>query len=1044
MGYLLGLDLGPTSVGWAVFELGKKGPTSLKECGSRIFAAGVAGSLLEIREGKDASKNISRREARQVRRQLERRARRKFNIAHQLARAGLLPPADWLDPSERDKAIKALDREIGEKYRAELGDDPRLDFLPYFLRARALDHPLEPYELGRALYHLGQRRGFLSNRKAPSQDDKEEGKVYEGISNLQDLMQNAKSRTLGEYFAGLDPHDTRIRERWTARSMYIEEFDRILGAQHPHHLDRLTPEVKERLHRAMFFQRPLKSQKGLIGKCELEDGERRIAVSRLLAQRYRILQKVNDLRIVYPDLTERTLTPEERAVLLTELSREKEKTWAGVKKLLRPFEKLPKDVQFNLQRGGEKSIKGNVTAARIRQVIGDRWDVLSDDDQEAMVEDLRSMVNEEALKKRAQSRWGLDGETARKFARIRLEDDYLKLSAKAIRKLLPLMEDGVAFATAKEELYADSTGNFSVCDLLPPVDEAPFELRNPAVHRVLVELRKVVNAVIRKHGKPHLIRIELARDLKKSRKDRTDISKRNRDNQKTRDKAKAAILAETGNSQPRGRDVLLAVLHEECGGMCPYTGKSISLGNLLGSDSQFDIEHIIPYHRCFDDSFNNKTLCYNEENRHVKQHKTPYEAYNDDRYHEIVERVKRFRGPSRDAKLRRFLMKDLADLEEFTNKHLADTRYATRLAADYLSLLYGGRYDTGGTLRIQATTGQITSDLRRAWRLNDVLGGDGEKSRDDHRHHAIDAIATALTDARTVRSLSKANKKGGWERRRQWWKDVPPPWPNFFEDVSEAVSKVVVSHRPQRRVSGALHQETLYSPPKPGPKGKNVAHIRRKLDKLKKTEIEAIVDEATRERVKKRLVELGESDPAKAFADRENHPWFDTPEGPRYIHKVRVRANVKTFPIGSGPTERHVKSGSNHHMEIFEVTDAKGCVKWKDRIVDMYTATQRLKNRQPVVNREWDGPGEGRFVFTLTFGDSVRMRPREEFESPEVLQVRGISRGDLEFCRATDSRLKKEIKDAKHWFRTTPDGLRNLGCQKIDVTPTGEIRHAHD
>src|SRR5690606_14322895 len=140
-----------------------------------------------------------------------------------------------------------------------------------------------------------------------------------------------------------------------------------------------------------------------------------------------------------------------------------------------------------------------------------------------------------------------------------------------------------------------------------------------------------VNGVIRKHGKPHLIRLELARDLKKSRKDRNEITKRNRDNQKTRDKAKAAILSETGNHQPSGRDVLLAVLHEECGGICPYTGKSISLRNLLGGDSQFDIEHIIPYHRCFDDSFNNKTLCYNEENRHVKRHKTPYEAYSGDR-----------------------------------------------------------------------------------------------------------------------------------------------------------------------------------------------------------------------------------------------------------------------------------------------------------------------------------------------------------------------------------------------------------------------------
>src|SRR5690606_7525008 len=139
------------------------------------------------------------------------------------------------------------------------------------------------------------------------------------------------------------------------------------------------------------------------------------------------------------------------------LMREKELKWAAIKKLLKPFEKLSKDDQFNLQRGGEKGMKGNVSAARIRGVIGDRWDALNPSDQEAMLEDLRSMVNEDALKKRAQNHWKMDPETAHKFARTRLEEGYLNLSAKAIRKLLPLMEQGVAFATVKKEIYAESS-----------------------------------------------------------------------------------------------------------------------------------------------------------------------------------------------------------------------------------------------------------------------------------------------------------------------------------------------------------------------------------------------------------------------------------------------------------------------------------------------------------------------------------------------------------------------------------------------------------
>src|SRR5690606_9919479 len=104
---------------------------------------------------------------------------------------------------------------------------------------------------------------------------------------------------------------------------------------------------------------------------------------------------------------------------------------------------------------------------------------------------------------------------------------------------------------------------------------------------------------IRKYGKPDIIRIELARELKKSRKEREQTSRKNRHNEKSRKSAAKTILEECGIKNPSREDILRAQLYEECNGVCPYTGKSIGMGALFGEHSQFDIEHIIPYSRCF-------------------------------------------------------------------------------------------------------------------------------------------------------------------------------------------------------------------------------------------------------------------------------------------------------------------------------------------------------------------------------------------------------------------------------------------------------------
>ncbi len=1034
--YVLGLDLGANSIGWAMLGQDKGGPTSVIATGVRIFEAGVEG---DIEQGRDESRAVARRQARAIRRQVERRTRRHLRLAHILQEVGLLPEGKLDAPQDRHVFFTSLDAKLRKRYKDDGAPQTLAHLFPYWLRARALDQTLKTDELGRAIYHLSQRRGFLSNRKAAAkeEEDKETGAVKEGIKKLEHLMEEAGSRTLGEYLSTLDPEQERVRGRWTARQMYIDEFNAIWEAQKGHHGKLLTDEAYKAIFESIFHQRPLKIQRHLIGRCQLEFGRVRAPIALLAAQRFRVLQKVNDLRIVCADFEERCLNAEQRALLLDKLDRHEEVKFTDGRRLLGV-----KGTTFNLERGGEEKLKGNRTAAKLRRIFGERWDTFTDEERDRIVEDGYSFEKEEPLACKARKLYGLDAEDARKLATLSLEPGYLSLSRQALAKLLPLMEGGMAYMAAKKQVYGMGEGQPAV-SILPYVDEAINQqlmpqLRNPAVHRVLTELYRVVNNIIDRYGKPALIRIEMARDLKRPREQRKQIWQRNRRNEKTRDSARSKVAGLIGKPDPSHEDILRYQLAEECNWECPYTGIHISESALFSDQSRFDIEHIIPFSRSLDNSFVNKTLCYHEENRRVKRNKTPFEAYGSDpeRWDTILKRVAAFKGESRDAKLRRFKMENMDEFDDFVARQLNDTRYASTLAAQYLNLLYGGEYRK----HIQVTSGQITAYLRGEWRMNGILGDGGIKSRDDHRHHAVDAIAIALTSPATVKQLSQAAERApaGVHRR---FKNMPVPWESFGDDVRKAIEQIVVSHKVSRKVNGRLHEDTFYSPPKTSDEGKPCVHVRKRIDALSTNEVAAIVDPAVRERVHDKLDDLGIADPKKAFADRKNHPFIETKDGRRIpIHKARIRRNASPFSVGKGPRERHVTTDSNHHMEIVEVTDKKGNAKWEDIIVSQYEALCRQRRGESVVQRD-HGP-EKRFVCSLAVGDTVEMD--DEKGARHLYKVRTVSKDYLAFTLLSDARIQKEIAQAKDWVAIRLNGARRRVCQKMTVTPLGEVRRAND
>lgn len=1045
-GYVLGLDIGVASVGWAIATRGPDGqPLGLLGLGSHLFEPGTdggKGGSEAIAAGKDTPRNQARRTARLMRRQVWRRARRKRKLLRALIEHGLLPQAEspLQRPLDVDGYLKKLDATLAERWLAgkSHADHQRM---PYLIRVAATTGRVELHEVGRALYHLAQRRGFLSNRRADAKrnNDEKPGEVKAAIEELQTKIDAHVPPTLGAYLGSLDPDEQRLRGRWTSREMFQKEFAAIWNEQARHHP--LAPAARAEVYRTIFHQRPLKSQKNLIGRCTLIPGEARAPIANRLYQRFRVFQTVNNLSIRGVGEPDRRLTPQERDLLLERLLGSGDAKFPQIRKLLG----LKKGATFNLEEGGEKRLVGHRTDGKLGQVFGTRWDELNAADRDRVVEDVRSFRLSEALVKRGQRRWGLSAEAAREFGRVTLEEGYASLSVPAMLRLMPLLEKGVEYATARRQLFPESFKSDAPRDDLPPVLGAVDELRNPSVIRALTEVRKLVNAIVRTHGKPSLIRVELAREVKNPRAVRERISKDNRQREKVREAAKDRILKEAGIGRPSRDDIEKVLLADECCWQCPYTGRGFEMRDLMGPQPSIDVEHIWPKSRSLDDSFLNKTLCYHEENRSRKRGRTPFEAYGRDAgWAEMLARVGRFRSDpkTRRIKLERFMAEDIPP--DFANRHLSDTRYIARAAADYLALLFGGRADAEGTQRVQVCTGGLTAWLRSGWGLDRLLGDTGEKNRADHRHHAVDAVVVALSDPRAVSALSRAAESADRLGKRRAFESIEEPWEEFRAQVEAAIGSMVVSHRQGRKVSGPLHDQTVYSKPH------GESHrVRKELFKLTPAEIKSgrVVDARALAAIQAKLAELGKPDPSprdieQILGDPKHAPLVKGADGKMVrLRKVRVDSGPGPVRIGKGPGERFVQTASNHHTVIYAELDATGNEKaWGDEPVTLLECYRRQAAKEPIVNRE---VGKGRkFKFSLAPGEHLEMNTPGDATKRAVYRVSSISRGDMELKLHMDGRTADELKQSKARVRVSGDRLRKLRARKVAVTYLGEVKNA--
>lgn len=496
---ILGIDTGTNSLGWAIVEK-QADEYHLLDKGVNIFQEGV-----KIEKGIESSKAAERTAHKAARVRNYRIKLRKIRLLRILSDAHLCPPLSKVELSAWRLKKEYPKNELFMQWQST---DDESEKTPYAYRHKCLHDCLDfssvtdRYILGRAFYHMIQRRGFLSNRKDQSADDT--GKVKESISNLTQEMHDAGYEYLGDYFYSLYNKGEKIRNHYTARNEhYLAEFKAICEKQD---LDKnLGPEVVRQIEKAIFDQRPLKSQKGQVGKCVFEKNKTKCPSSHPMYEEFRMLSFINNIKIQTPnDDVLRPLSPEERALIMPLFFRKSKKLFdfEDIAKKLAPkkqygFYKKSSDAEmpylFNYPM--DTSVSGCPVTTALKDIFGDNWiDSLCETYTLAEGKSRLNVVNDiwhvlffytddTKLAEFAKNRLQLNDEEARKFCEISLPGDYASLSLKAICKILPYLRRGLIYS------HAVFLGN--LCEVMPQYEWDIEEMRNAAIDHIIHEMNQI-------------------------------------------------------------------------------------------------------------------------------------------------------------------------------------------------------------------------------------------------------------------------------------------------------------------------------------------------------------------------------------------------------------------------------------------------------------------------------------------------------------------------------------------------------------------------
>ena len=851
----LALNLGSASLGWAVIILNKHGDAcGIARSGVRLFATG------RTPDNKDTMAS-HRRQKRAERRRRDRILRR-FN-----------------------RQIDALSL-FGFVLKAA---DMRKD--PYLLRARALDNQLTPSEFARVVHHISKHRGYNGDI-----GDTDGGPIKAAIKTTEAAFHAVQARTFGEWLWQRRRRGEGVRAKaqkakagrvesyvfYPSRQMVRDEFDAVWRKQAEFNSALFTQEARLAIEDAVFFQRPLHPVD--CGRCTLLPEEYRAPIALPVAQRFRILQDVNHLRIDDGSAHGVPLTENQRQTLVSMLVRGEDITFAQIKKKVLGV--ASKSVKLNLEGKTRTALKGDATARALSsdECFGEHWHELSLSQQDDIVWRLLgiygykgvdagvSMSERKKLieKRRKELRlwlssdFGVDEAHLDAIEQAALPGGYGALSRVALQRIVPKLQESeeeggaprtydkavraAGFASASDvdgfnpsEFDAEEVvqvAHRTTGELRPALGVLPYygrvlrrhvafgssdpketneekrfgRIANPTVHIGLNQVRQVVNALMRRYGRPDEIVVELTRDLKQGAKARAETQNRNADNQARKRRIRKEIAEElcVHPDEVRESDVVKYILWEELSRepnrrCCPYSGKLISIPMLLSR--KVEVGHILPYALTLDNSMNNRTVCLAEAIR-AKGGETPWGAREQFerlgwKYEDIVLRA----GEMEHAKAWRFAegidKRWLHEVrEEFLSRALNDTSYLSRLARLYLESIC--------PFGVRAAPGRITGLLRHYWGLNTLFGSKEERVS-DYRRHAVDACVVGCVDHKTIRRVQEHLTK--IDVFEDAVSGIPAPWRGYRDGVRRAIESIKTSRKPDHASNTAYLEESAYSWP---------------------------------------------------------------------------------------------------------------------------------------------------------------------------------------------------------------------------------------
>jgi CRISPR-associated endonuclease Csn1 len=703
---------------------------------------------------------------------------------------------------------------------------------------------------------------------------------------------------------------TKLKNQVFYRQDYLDEFEKIWETQAQFHSelnDKIKSDVRDI---TIFYQRKLKSQKHLVSFCEFEKGHKAIPKSSPLFQEFRIWQNLNNVGVKNETTKETFLLDEDLKKLIAQELLFKESitdaqmlTFCELKKgtytvnfkkiegnrtntsIFKAFEKilvLEGYDELDLSKLEALDIKNIFKSAFVD--LGINTAILdfnpkiqgNDFDKQPYYQLwhlLYSTEEDESLKQTLIKKFGFKENHIPFLLNINLQADYGSLSAKAIKKVLPHLMDGHIYDKAcllvgynhSSSLTTEQNNERILKDTLDLIKKN--SLRNPVVEKILNQMINVINAIIADPtmGKPDEIRVELARELKNNNEQRSEMTKAINKSTSEHEQIRNLLHTEFGIHRVTRNDIIRYKLWKESDGISLYTGKPIEPSKLFSKE--YDIEHIIPKSRLFDDSFSNKTICERQLNID-KSNKTAYsflkEKLTPEEFDQFEKRVKGLFGKISRTKQNKLLMADSDIPEDFIARQLRETQYIAKKAKEILLEV---------SRNVTATIGSVTDKLREDWELVDVMkelnwdkyhklgltkeeeGKNGERlykildwtKRNDHRHHAMDAITVAFTKPAYIQYLNNLNaktqgeKKAGaiygietkyLERDKNNKLRFKSPMENFREEAKKQLESILISYKAKNKVvtknknitkkagginqkiqltpRGQLHKETVY------------------------------------------------------------------------------------------------------------------------------------------------------------------------------------------------------------------------------------------